>query len=94
MRADIQSRPVFPSVTAILSHRITDLAGLHPGVKLEDVRKEVPWDLKVADRLENTRLPTEKELSIIRHFAPEISMGRKLQLETIIGRLLKLLGGK
>jgi glutaconate CoA-transferase, subunit B len=70
------------------------LAGLHPGVKLEDVRKEVPWDLKMTDRLETTRLPTEKELSIIRHFAPEISMGRKLQLETIIGRLLKLLGGK
>ena len=70
------------------------LAGLHPGNTVEDVRKEIPWDLKVADRLETTRLPTEKELSIIRHFAPEISMGRKLQLETLITRLFKLLEKK
>lgn len=74
------------------------LAGLHPGVTMEEVKAEIPWELKVADDLETTALPTGEELDIIRHFAPEISMGRKLQLETIaarIGRLFaKIAAGK
>jgi glutaconate CoA-transferase subunit B len=74
------------------------LAGLHPGATVEDIKADIPWELKVADDLETTPLPTEEELDIIRHFAPEISMGRKLQLETIaarIGRLFaKIAAGK
>jgi glutaconate CoA-transferase subunit B len=66
------------------------LAGLHPGNSVDDIKKDVPWDLKAADTLETTALPTEEELMIIRRFAPEISMGRKLQLETIAARLGKL----
>ncbi len=70
------------------------LYGLHPGNTVEDIKKEIPWELKIAEHLEITRFPTEKELSLIRHFAPEISMGRKLQLEALIMRLFKLLEKK
>ncbi len=63
------------------------LTGLHPGNTVEDIKKDIPWDLVVADSLEKTTLPTEEELSIIRHFAPEISMGRKLQFETMAARM-------
>jgi len=66
------------------------LAGVHPGNTVQDIKKDVPWDRQVADSLETTALPTQEELMIIRRFAPEISMGRKLQLETIAGRLGKL----
>jgi glutaconate CoA-transferase subunit B len=70
------------------------LYGLHPGNTVEGIRKEIPWKLKIAENLEITRFPTEEELSLIRHFAPEISMGRKLQLEALIMSLFKLLEKK
>jgi glutaconate CoA-transferase subunit B len=66
------------------------LAGIHPGNSVEGIKKDIPWDLKVSDSLETTSLPTGEELAIIRRFAPEISMGRKLQFETIATRLGKL----
>jgi len=67
------------------------LAGLHPGASVEDIRNDVPWDLNVADELESTSLPTEEELNIIRTFAPEVSMGRKLQLEVVMNKVFALL---
>jgi len=69
------------------------LAGLHPGVTIEQVKKEVPWTLKVADKLEITELPTEEALGLIRRYAPEISMGRKLQLEALINQVFRVLAG-
>jgi glutaconate CoA-transferase subunit B len=66
------------------------LFGLHPGVSVDEVHEDIPWDLKVAKKLEITPLPTKEEVSIIRHFAPEITMGRQLQLETIGKRLGRL----
>jgi len=66
------------------------LAGLHPNMTVEEITKDIPWDLKIADSLETTPLPTPEELDIIRRFAPEISMGRKLQIETIGARIGRL----
>ncbi|MBN2283659.1 MAG: hypothetical protein JXO48_07190 [Deltaproteobacteria bacterium] len=74
------------------------LAGLHPGVTIDDVLADIPWDIPVADELEITELPGERELEIIRTFAPEISMGRQLQIETVVTRVMRVLseaaGGK
>ncbi|MBN1635114.1 MAG: hypothetical protein JW920_01285 [Deltaproteobacteria bacterium] len=67
------------------------LAGLHPGASVEDIRKDVPWDLNVADELDATPVPTEEELHIIRTFSPEVSMGRKLQLEVVMNKVFALL---
>ncbi|HDP25215.1 MAG TPA: hypothetical protein ENN34_07200 [Deltaproteobacteria bacterium] len=67
------------------------LAGLHPGVTVEEIKADVPWDLNVADTLEITPFPTEEELTIIRTFSPEVSMGRKLQLEVVMNRVIDLL---
>ena len=66
------------------------LAGLHPNVTVEEVTRDIPWKLNIADSLETTPLPTAKELDIIRSFSPEISMGRKLQIETIGARIGRL----
>jgi glutaconate CoA-transferase subunit B len=67
------------------------LAGLHPGVTVDEIRAEVPWDLKIADRLETTPAPTEEEIAILRSFAPDITMGRKLQLEVVMKQVINLL---
>ncbi len=70
------------------------LAGLHPGVSLEEVKAQVPWELKVAETLEITELPSEEEVAIIRDFSPELSVGRKLSIELITRRVLNVLSGR
>jgi glutaconate CoA-transferase subunit B len=67
------------------------LAGLHPGMTVDEIREQVPWDLKVADTLEVTRLPSDEEVRIIRAFAPEISVGRSLSVELLTHRVLSVL---
>ncbi|MCE5210992.1 MAG: glutaconate CoA-transferase [Deltaproteobacteria bacterium] len=57
------------------------LAQIHPGVKLEAVKKDIPWDLKVAADLSETQRPTDNEIDFIRNFAPELSAGRELAVE-------------
>lgn len=67
------------------------LVGLHYGVTVDDIRADIPWDLKMADALKITPSPTEEELSILRHFAPDVVMGRKLQLEVVTKQVISLL---
>lgn len=47
------------------------LASLHPGVTVEKVQQNTPWKLKVAERLEKTPPPTERELATLRALDPE-----------------------
>lgn len=67
------------------------IAGVHPGVTVKSVKAKIPWDIPVAERVEITPLPSEKHLRIIRTFAPEITMGRQLQMETVVNRVIKVL---
>lgn len=57
------------------------LAQVHPGVSVESVKKDVPWDLKVADDLFETERPTDEEIAFVRRFAPTEAVGRKLMYE-------------
>ena len=63
------------------------LAQIHPGVKVEGVQKDIPWDLKVAQDLSETQPPTADEISFIRHFAPGQVAGRNLGLELALANL-------
>jgi glutaconate CoA-transferase, subunit B len=67
------------------------LAKIHPRVTLEDVKKDVPWDLKVADDLTESAHPTDEEIDFIRCFAPGMSAGRELSMELTITNLMKQL---
>jgi glutaconate CoA-transferase, subunit B len=42
------------------------LASLHPRVSLQDARDNTAWELRVAKDLEETPLPTEEELRLVR----------------------------
>ena len=57
------------------------LAQIHPGVSLESVKKDMPWDLKVSPDLSVTLGPSDEEIDFIRNFAPELSAGRELSVE-------------
>ncbi len=65
------------------------LAQIHPRVRLEDVKKKVPWDLKVATDLKETDPPTEEEIQFIRRFAPAQAAGRKLAQELVVRNLAR-----
>ena len=65
------------------------LAQIHPKVKVEDVKKDVPWDLKVAKDLTVTPPPTDEEIDWIRHFAPNQAAGRKVSMEAIMANFMK-----
>jgi glutaconate CoA-transferase subunit B len=43
-----------------------ELAALHPGVAVDDVREATGWDLRVADEVQTTEPVTERELSALR----------------------------
>ena len=65
------------------------LAQIHPKVKVEDIRKDVPWDLKVADDLPVTPRPTDDEIDYIRNFAPNIAIGRELMQELTLANMAR-----
>ncbi|HQF10639.1 MAG TPA: CoA-transferase [Spirochaetota bacterium] len=60
------------------------LAKVHPGVGVDDIRKDIPWDLKIAPDLAETDRPTDVEIDFIRRFAPTEAVGRKLMFELAI----------
>lgn len=70
------------------------LDGLFPGHDLDEVKKEVPWDLKVADELKELSPPTREEVELIRRIAPEVSAGRKLQLELALPRIIQAMSSR
>jgi glutaconate CoA-transferase subunit B len=48
-----------------------ELSSVHPGVTIEQVRRNTGWPLKVAENAAQTPAPTAKELEMIRRFDPE-----------------------
>ena len=65
------------------------LAQIHPKVRIEDIKKVVPWDLKISPDLTETAHPTEEEINFVRKFAPAQAAGRKLMTELVISNLQK-----
>jgi glutaconate CoA-transferase subunit B len=43
-----------------------ELAAVHPGVEVDDVRAATGWELRVADDLQVTPDPSDEELRLIR----------------------------
>lgn len=46
------------------------LESVHPGVEIEDIKKNTGWDLKIAKDLKITKEPSEEELLILRQLDP------------------------
>lgn len=65
------------------------LAETHPGVTVEEIKKDIPWDLKVSPAVTETEPPTDEEIDFVRNFAPTESAGRGLTIELSIESVLK-----
>jgi glutaconate CoA-transferase subunit B len=47
------------------------LVSVHPGLRVEDVRVNTGWDLRMAADVSETPIPTPAELDILRRFDPQ-----------------------
>ncbi len=70
------------------------LDGIFPGHDLDEIKAGVPWELKVAADLRDLPPPTDEEIELIRRFAPEISAGRKIQMELSVPQIFKIIAGE
>ena len=62
------------------------LASLYPGVTIDEVRREVSWDLIVPDCVPVTEAPTEEQIEIVRRLDPNgIYVGNGLKEITFEG---------
>lgn len=68
---------------------IEDYQNVILGVDVEDVKKDVPWELKISPDLSQTKRPEDREIEFIRKFAPAESMGRQVSTELAIGHVMK-----
>ncbi len=50
------------------------LATYHPGSSIDEIRKNTPWDLKVADDVHETEPPTAEELRVLREILDPLRM--------------------
>jgi glutaconate CoA-transferase, subunit B len=53
------------------------LVALHPGSTVEEAKEATVWDLKVAEEMEITDPPTQKELQILRDLKARTEASRK-----------------
>lgn len=73
----LQGGGPFAVITNLCTFKFDDATGemtvaaLHEGVTIEQVQENTPWKVKVADRLETTPAPTEKEIATLRSLDPE-----------------------
>jgi glutaconate CoA-transferase subunit B len=51
------------------------LAYNHPGITVEEIKKDIPWELKVSPGLTETKPPSDEELEFTRKFNPAKSIG-------------------
>jgi glutaconate CoA-transferase subunit B len=59
------------------------LAETFPGITVEDIKAEVPWELNVADDVHTAPAPTEQEAYWIRDFDPISAVGKSLALSVL-----------
>jgi glutaconate CoA-transferase subunit B len=60
------------------------LSQLYPGVNVEDVKKEISWDLRVARHIETVEPPTRAQVSFIRNYDPtDVILRRRPLFESI-----------
>jgi glutaconate CoA-transferase subunit B len=61
-------------ITQLATYAFTDgemeLRTLHPGVSLAEVKANLGWEPRVADRLEETPPPSDEELRLLRELDP------------------------
>ena len=56
------------------------LDALFPGITIDDVRADIPWDLKIAETLQVFPVPTDEEIEFLRRLSPLSSFSNSVAL--------------
>ncbi|MBR9979523.1 MAG: hypothetical protein KFF50_00705, partial [Desulfatitalea sp.] len=59
------------------------LDALFPGVTVEQVKADIPWDLKVAAQLGSFPIPTDEEIDALREFSPRSSFSNPVAVQLV-----------
>jgi glutaconate CoA-transferase, subunit B len=59
------------------------LAAPFPGVTVERIKADIPWDLKVADELGSFPIPTDDEIIALREFSPRASFSSPVAVQLV-----------
>ena len=60
------------------------LSQLYPGVNVEDIKKEVSWNLRVAEHIETVEPPTRTQVNFIRNYDPtDVILRRRRLFESV-----------
>ena len=70
------------------------LKGCFPGVEVEDVKKNVPWNLKIAPELEKIDPPPEEHIKIFREYASGIILRKIGDSGQLVQAVLDFIMGK
>ncbi len=57
------------------------LDALFPGITVENVRADIPWDLKIAAEIKSFPVPTDEEIAFLRRLSPPSSFANSVALE-------------
>ncbi|MBU2431746.1 MAG: hypothetical protein KKH99_13720, partial [Proteobacteria bacterium] len=70
------------------------LAALFPGVCVDTVKADVPWDLKIADTLESFPVPTDEEIRALREFSPRASFPSPVAVQLVFENFKRKIAAK
>ena len=65
------------------------LDALFPGYTVEDIKKDVPWDLKIAGTLSHFPIPTDEEIHFLREFSPRCVFKNQVGMQLMIEHFRK-----
>jgi len=65
------------------------LDALFPGVTVENVKADIPWDLRVADQIHLFPVPRDEEIDFLRSFSPISSFPNQVGVQLMVENFLR-----
>jgi glutaconate CoA-transferase subunit B len=65
------------------------LESYHPGSTVDEIKSEIPWDLRVAPDVKRTAVPSDEEIAIMREIAPLVALGYGFSFQVTVENLMK-----
>jgi glutaconate CoA-transferase subunit B len=69
------------------------LDALFPGVSVERVKVDIPWDLKVSDNLGTFPVPNDDEIAALREFSPRASFPSPVAVQLVFENFKRKMAG-
>jgi glutaconate CoA-transferase, subunit B len=70
------------------------LSSYHRGITIDEIRKDIPWDLKISPDVKESPMPSEEEINFVRNFAPHLTLGSRFIADVYTRNLTKFITAK